>query len=72
VGDLQLFLTDVVMPRMGGRAVAEGLLKTRPTLKVIYLSDYTARARVRVRSQARSLLSSGSPRAAHAASGTLA
>ncbi|MBN2037965.1 MAG: response regulator, partial [Chitinispirillaceae bacterium] len=40
-GDIQLLLTDVVMPRMNGWMLAQQLKKTRPALKVIYMSGYT-------------------------------
>lgn len=40
-GELQLLVTDVVMPHMSGKALAEEVLKTRPALKVLYMSGYT-------------------------------
>jgi PAS domain S-box-containing protein len=40
-GPVSLLLTDVVMPEMGGRAIAESLLETNPGIKVLYMSGYT-------------------------------
>jgi CheY-like chemotaxis protein len=43
-GDIHLLLTDVVMPGIGGREIAQQVLTRRPFTKVIYMSGYTTNA----------------------------
>jgi CheY-like chemotaxis protein len=47
VGLIDLLLTDVVMPRMGGGALAEAVTTMRPETKILFMSGYTDDAIVR-------------------------
>jgi two-component system, cell cycle sensor histidine kinase and response regulator CckA len=46
-GPIDLLVSDVVMPFLGGRHLAERLLAIKPHLKVLFLSGYTNEAVVR-------------------------
>ncbi len=41
-GEIHLLITDVVMPEMNGKELAERLLVARPLLKCLYMSGYTS------------------------------
>ena len=43
-GPIHLMLTDVVMPGLNGREVAQRLTADRPQTRVLYMSGYTADA----------------------------
>ena len=40
-GRIQLLLTDVIMPEMSGKELAEHLARTCPAVKVLFMSGYT-------------------------------
>jgi len=44
---IHLLLTDVVMPRMSGAALAEGVRDRNPATRVVFMSGYTDEAAVR-------------------------
>ncbi len=41
-GEIHLLLTDVIMPEMNGRNLAEKLLISRPGMKCLFMSGYTS------------------------------
>jgi PAS domain S-box-containing protein len=47
VGVIDLMITDVVMPVMSGKALAQTLTQRRPNLAVLYMSGYTDEAIVK-------------------------
>jgi PAS domain S-box-containing protein len=42
--DIQLLLTDVVMPGISGRALAQTMLSRNPAVKILFMSGYTENA----------------------------
>jgi CheY-like chemotaxis protein len=46
-GDVQLLLTDVVMPVMSGAEVASRLAATQPGIRVLFMSGHTDKSIVR-------------------------
>ena len=42
-GEIRMMLTDVIMPGMNGRELAEHMARLRPQTKVVFMSGYTDR-----------------------------
>jgi two-component system, cell cycle sensor histidine kinase and response regulator CckA len=42
LGEVHLLMTDVIMPEMNGRDLAKRLMSSRPSLKLLFVSGYTA------------------------------
>jgi len=47
-GPIDLLVTDVVMPGLGGRGLAEAALSCRPSLRILFISGYTDDALIRL------------------------
>jgi CheY-like chemotaxis protein len=40
-GEIDLLLTDVIMPEMNGKELADIIKKSRPSIKILFMSGYT-------------------------------
>lgn len=47
-GKIELLITDLVLPGLGGREVARRLIQTRPRARVLYISGYSHDARMQL------------------------
>ena len=43
-GDIHVLLTDVIMPKMGGRELADKIQTLHPSINIVYMSGYTDNA----------------------------
>ncbi|WP_084691795.1 response regulator [Desulfobacter vibrioformis] len=41
-GEIQLLITDVVMPEMNGRELADPMILSEPNLNLLFMSGYTS------------------------------
>ena len=47
-GEIDLLVTDLVMPEINGRELARAVRERRPSVRVLYISGYIGRASIRV------------------------
>jgi CheY-like chemotaxis protein len=46
-GSIHILVTDLIMPRMSGRQLADRLIQSRPATRILFMSGYTDEAVVR-------------------------
>jgi DNA-binding response OmpR family regulator len=53
---IDLLITDLVMPDMGGRQLAEAIRRRQPSVPVLFISGYTSSETLRLEGEAHTFL----------------